>query len=186
LCELLFDLEGDVADLVPLEGWLIIGTAHPFQQGEDAGGTGLGICDQGHEGGAECGGIACGLVGVAGAMDGGIFQADEALVVEVDVAEFDDGAGDAGLLDVELGFGQAADEVGELDGTEGRVCGEAVREVYAGKGFVGEEAGVFFGDSLIDGGDEWVVHGGLGFYVGKEFGALIGIGIGQLIDEHHA
>lgn len=172
---MVFDLKGDIADLIPIEGRFHIGAAHPLEEGEGASGTGLGIGNEGHEGKSKGCRIACGLVGFAWALDGGVFETNQALVIEVDMAEFHDGAGDAGLLHVKLRFGDPSDDMSEVDRAEGGVCLQAISEACAGQHFVGEKAYVVLGNCFVNGCYERVVHGSLGLDVGEEIGALLGI-----------
>jgi hypothetical protein len=116
---LLFDLAADIAHLLPGKEFLDIEAAHPAKQGEHAGAPGLAVGDEGAQGFAEEGDVAGRLLRRARAGHGEVVEADDSLIVEVDVFQAEWGSGLAEGFVLEVGFGDPTEQVGEAGGFEG-------------------------------------------------------------------
>ena len=126
------------------------------------------------------------MLGGAGAGDGEIVEANDALAIQIDVFQANGGGGLAEGLVLDMGFGDTAEQVGEPAGFEWLGDRQAFFQRGAGQEFVCEEAGCVVCDGLIDRADQRVFDGGLGPDVGEEGFALVRLIGAEFIHQHLA
>ena len=160
--ELVLDLHAEIPDLGPGDRSFQSLAAHPAEEREHAGGSGLALGDERDQGVPEVDDVADGFVLGAGSGDGEVFQADHAVLVEVHGVDAHRRGRVAERFVLELRLGDAAQDVGELRRLEGLAGVFPLGEGDSGEEFVGVEAAAGLGDGFINRADERMVHGSLG------------------------